>query len=136
MPTKQSSPSASASKVMTNCSFETQCATWLMQDGWQVFTPLLDHGHKVDLLITDGKEYYPIQVKTTESVDEHVEIQNRWKGSAVRLVIYFAKNSNWGYVIPAFKTNRKKLDCADGKRFQQTKNAFLKAFHKCSANGG
>ena len=25
-----------------------------MQDGWQVFTPLLDHGHKVDLLITDG----------------------------------------------------------------------------------
>jgi len=104
-----------------------------MQDGWQVFTPLLDHGHKIDLLLSDGKEYYPIQVKAIESVDEHVAIDNKWKGSAVRLVVYFAKNSNWGYIIPAFDTNRKKLDSAGGERFQQTKNSFLRAFHLCPA---
>ena len=132
MPKKNSKPSAEAAEVMFNCSFELQCATWLMQDGWQVFTPVLDHGHKTDLLVSDGKHYYPIQVKATESVDEHIEIENKWKGSLVKLVIYFAKNSNWGYVIPAFDTNRKKLDQAGGERFQQTKNSFLKAFHLVS----
>lgn len=129
MPTKVANPTAEAVAVMTNCSFEVQCATWLMQDGWQVFTPLLDHGHKVDLLVSDGRFYFPIQVKAIESVSEHVEIHNKWKRSAVRLVIYFARNSNWGYVIPAFQTNRKWLDEAGGERFQQTKNSFLRAFH-------
>lgn len=133
MPKKAIGPTSGAAAVMVNCSFEMQCATWLMQDGWQVFTPLLDHGHKVDLLVSDGKEYYPIQVKTIESVEERIEIDNKWKGSAVRLVIFFAKNSNWGYVIPAFQTNRKKLDKADGEKFQQTKNSFLRAFHLVQA---
>lgn len=41
-----------------------------MQDGWQVYTPMLDHGHKTDLLVTDGERHYPIQVKAIEAQDE------------------------------------------------------------------
>jgi hypothetical protein len=118
---------------MRNCSFESLCATWLQQAGWQVFLPLLDHGHKTDLLVSDGPKYYHVQVKTLESQDEHVEVENRWKGSHVQYVVFFARNSNWGYIIPAFGTNRKKLDCAGGQRFQQSRDSFLKAFHALDA---
>ena len=114
---------------MRNCSFESLSATWLLQAGWQVFLPLLDHGHKTDLLVSDGPKYYRLQVKTIEAQDEHTEVDNRWKGSNVQYVVYFARASNWGYIIPAFTTNRKRLDCAGGQRFQQTRDSFLKAFH-------
>jgi hypothetical protein len=43
--------------------------------------------------------------------------------------VYFAKNSNWGYVIPAFTTLRKKLDAAGGIKFERKRDSFLKAFH-------
>jgi len=85
MPRKNSKPSAEAAEVMFNCSFELQSAAWLTQDGWQVFTPVLDQGHKTDLLVSDGKHYYPNQVKATEFVDEHVEVENKWKGSSFRI---------------------------------------------------
>jgi hypothetical protein len=39
----------------------------LMQDGWQVFSPILDHGHQTDLLISDGPNYYRMQIKTVEA---------------------------------------------------------------------
>lgn len=100
-----------------------------MQGGWQVFVPLLDHGHKTDLLVSDGTNHYRIQVKTIAEPNEEAEIVNRWKGASIDYVVYFAKTSNWGYIIPAFPTNRKKLNSAGGQRFQQTKNEFLKAFH-------
>jgi hypothetical protein len=40
-----------------------------MEDGWQVFVPLLDHGHKTDLLVSDEPNYYRIQIKTIEAQD-------------------------------------------------------------------
>lgn len=100
-----------------------------MHGGWQVFTPLLDHGHKTDLLISDGPSYYRIQVKTLAKANEKAEVQNQWKGASIDYVAYFAKSSNWGYVIPAFTAHKKRLNAAGGQRFQQSKNAFLKAFH-------
>ncbi len=129
MPTRKTPNTEAAAKVMRNCSFETLCATWFMEDGWQVFVPLLDHGHKTDLLVSDGPNYYRIQIKTIEAQDEHTEVENRWKGSCVQFVVYFAKNSNWGYVIPAFTTLRKKLDAAGGIKFERKRDSFLKAFH-------
>lgn len=69
-----------------------------MQAGWEVFLPLIDHGHKTDLLVCDGPNHYRIQIKTIEALDEHaeIEIENWWKGSPLQFVVYFAKNSNWG----------------------------------------
>jgi hypothetical protein len=81
------------------------------------FFRLIDHCHKTDLLVSDGGQCSRIQIKTIEAKDEHTEVVNKWKGSAVHYVVYFAKNSNWGYIIPAFTTNRKKLDVAGGQKF-------------------
>jgi hypothetical protein len=100
-----------------------------MQDGWQVFTPILDNGHQTDILISDGPNYHRIQVKTVEaSGDDHV-VENRWKGSNVDVVIFFARNSNWGYVTPAFSERKRKLNAVGHQKFDQGKNEFLKAFH-------
>lgn len=129
MPTRKTTTTDAAAKFMRNCSYESLCATWFMQAGWQVFLPLLDHGHKTDLLVSDGPNYYRIQIKTIEAQDEQTEVVNKWKGGSVQFVVYFAKNSNWGYVIPAFKSNRKKLDAAGGQKFEQKRDSFLKAFH-------
>ncbi len=54
-------------QALLNTAFENQVVTWLMQDGWQVFTPVLDHGHKTDVLISDGKRYFRIQIKTVDA---------------------------------------------------------------------
>lgn len=54
-------------QVLLNTSFENLVITWLMQDGWQVFTPVLDHGHKTDVLISDGQQYFRIQIKTVDA---------------------------------------------------------------------
>jgi hypothetical protein len=56
-------------------------------------------------------------------------VENKWKGSCVQFVVYFAKNSNWGYVIPSFTTLRKKLDAAGGIKFERKRDSFLKALH-------
>lgn len=101
-----------------------------MQDGWQVFSPLIDNGHKTDLLISDGPNFYRVQVKTIEASGDDRYIENRWKDSNLDIVIVFARNSNWGYVMPAFKTNRRKLNSEGHQKFKSGKNEFLKAFHK------
>ena len=100
-----------------------------MQDGWQVFVPVLDNAHQTDLLISDGPNYYRIQVKTVDATNESHLIENQWKGSELDCVICFARNSNWGYVMPAFEQNRRRLNAGGHVRFQQTKGDFLKAFH-------
>ena len=121
---------AGTHQVLKNSSFESRVISWLMQDGWQIFTPVLDNGHQTDILISDGPNYYRIQVKTIDAKSEDQYVENRWKDSNVNCVIYFARNSNWGFVAPAFTQNKKKLNADDHIKFQQTKNEFLKAFHK------
>ena len=100
-----------------------------MQAGWQVFTPLLDDSHCTDLLVSDGPNYFRIQIKTIECQDESCLVANRWKKSAIDYVVFFAKNSNWGYICPAFPVKEKPLNHPDHKRFQQTRRDFLAAFH-------
>lgn len=117
-------------QALKNISFESRVVSWLMHDGWQVFTPILDNGHQTDILISDGPNYYRVQVKTIEATGEDHVIENRWKESNVDVIIYFARNSTWGYIIPPFKQNKLKLNSDGHKRFNQTRKEFLKAFHE------
>ena len=117
-------------QVLKNSSFESLVVSWLMQDGWQVFTPVLDNGHQTDILISDGPNYHRIQVKTVEATGDNHELENRWKGSNVDVIVVFARNGNWGYVMPAFTQNRRKINSEGHQKFVQNKKEFLKAFHK------
>ena len=130
MPRRMTATKNGTHQVLKNSSFESMVVSWLMQDGWQVFIPILDNGHQTDILISDGPNYHRIQVKTVEaSGDDHV-VENRWKDSNVDVVIFFARNSNWGYVTPAFTQKKRKLSTEGHQKFIQNKNEFLKAFHK------
>jgi hypothetical protein len=80
-----------------------------MYDGWQVFLPILDHGHQTDLVISDGPNFFRIQVKTVKPTGEDHSLQNSWKDSDVDVAVVFARNSNWGVVGPAFESNRRRL---------------------------
>jgi len=131
MPYRTTELTDAHARLHKNHSYEFLVATWLMQDGWQVFAPLLDAAHAVDLIVSDGPKSYRIQIKSVESQDENCYVQNVWKGRHIDYVIYFAQRSNWGYVCPAFSSNRKKLDDPSHQRFQQSRNDFLKAFHSC-----
>ncbi len=42
---------AGAHQALKNTSFESMVVSWLMQEGWQVFLPILDHGHQTDILM-------------------------------------------------------------------------------------
>ena len=130
MPRRMTATKGGTHQALKNTSYESVVISWLMQDGWQVFTPILDNGHQTDILISEGPNYHRIQVKTVEaSGDDHV-VENRWKDSNVDVVVFFARNSNWGYVMPAFTQNKKKLNFEGHQKFNENKNDFLKAFHK------
>ena len=130
MPRRLTETKSGTRKMMRNVAFESRVISWLLQDGWQVFTPILDNGHQTDILISDGPRYYRIQVKTVEAKGEEHIVENSWKESNVDVVVFFARNSTWGYITPAFDQNKKKLNADGHQRFNQTKNDFLKAFHK------
>ena len=130
MPRRLTATKQGTRKAMKNVSYESLVAGWLMQDGWQVFTPLLDNGHSTDLLVSDGPHFYRIQIKTIQASGEDQFIQNKWKDSDLDVVIVFARNSNWGFVMPAFTTNRRRLNFEGHQKFQNNKKDFLKAFHK------
>ncbi len=102
-----------------------------MNGGWQVFGPLLDAAHAVDLIASDGPKSYRLQIKSLESQDENRHVPNMWKDRHIDFVIYFAQRSNWGYVCPAFPSNQKRLDDPAHKRFLRNPKSFLAAFHTC-----
>jgi len=130
MPRRLTATKDGTLQTLKNTSYEMKVVGWLMQDGWQVFTPVLDNGHSTDILISDGPNYHRIQIKTVDAASEDQWVENKWKDSHVNVVIYFARNSNWGYVVPAFSTSRKKLNSAGHIKFADSKNEFMKAFHK------
>ena len=66
-----------------------------MQDGWQVFSPVLDNGHQTDILISDGPNFHRLQVKTIDSSDEEAKIENRWKDSHVVFSRLSCLTSGW-----------------------------------------
>lgn len=130
MPIRRTATNKGTRQVLKNIACESRVISWLMDDGWQVFTPACDNGHRTDILISDGPNFYRIQIKTAQASDESHRLQNRWKGSDVHVVVAFARNSNWGYVLPAFSVNERRLNFEGHQRFEQDKNSFLKAFHK------
>jgi len=130
MPRRMTQTKSGTHQALKNTSFESMVVSWLMQDGWQVFVPVLDHGHKTDLLISDGPNYYRIQVKTVDaSGDDHI-VHNKWEDSNIDVVVFFARNSNWGVVAPAFNDKERPLNHPEHRKFDQTKNDFLREFHQ------
>lgn len=117
-------------RTLKNVSYENQVTVWLMQDGWQVFRPVLDDGHSTDILISDGPNYFRVQVKTVDASNEQRFIENRWQESNVDIVVVFARDSNWGYVMPAFPEYRRNLNAKGHHKFTTSKREFLRAFHK------
>lgn len=130
MPKRTTQTKPGTHKVMKHTAFESMVVSWLMQDGWQVFLPMLDHGHKTDILISDGPNYHRIQIKTVEATGEKHLMKNMWRDSDCDVVVFFARNSTWGYVAPAFKEEERALNHDGHQRFEQSKKEFLKAFHK------
>lgn len=115
---------------MKNCSYESMVVSWLMQDGWQVFLPVLDHGHQTDILISDGPNFYRIQVKTVQAKGNDHQVENQWIDSNVDVVIYFARNSDWGVICPAFEETNRPLNFEGHRKFNsQDKKSFLREFH-------
>ena len=131
MPKRTTGLTDANARLHKNHSYELLAATWLMNGGWQVFFPLLDAAHAVDLIASDGPKSYRLQIKTLESQDEDRRVPNDWKGKHIDYVIYFAQRSNWGYVCPAFASNQKRLNDPAHKRFLQNPRSFSAAFHMC-----
>ena len=129
MPKRATPHKTGTRKYLKNVSYEPLVAAWFTQAGWQVFTPLFDHGHQTDLLVSDGPNYYRIQVKTTELGSDKREIENLWADSDIHYVALFAQNSNWGVIFPAFTEKKRKLKDAGGVKFELNPASFMKAFH-------
>lgn len=129
MPRRLTQTKTGTHQALKNTSFESMVVSWLMQDGWQVFLPVLDHGHQTDILISDGPNFFRIQVKTVEATgDDHI-VHCAWENSHVNVVIYFARNSNWGVIAPAFNENKRPLNHESHRKFTQDRKSFLREFH-------
>jgi len=111
-------------------SFENLAAAWLLSDGWEVLIPAIDHGKKTDLVVADDNNYYRIQVKSIQSNDESIKVENKWGDVKIDYVIYFSRTGPWGYITPAFEENRKPLNSSGHIRFHHNQINFLKAFKK------
>ena len=130
MPVKNAHRTVPALQHYKQVSFETLAASWFTFDGWEVFFPIIDHDMKTDLLVSDGNNFYRIQVKTIESHNESHVVENRWGDAKIDFVIYFSRTENWGYILKPFNQRRKRLNSAGGIRFHQKPEHFIKAFNK------
>lgn len=131
MPRRLTQTPEKTHETMRNVAFESQVVTWLLYDGWQVFTPVLDNWHKTDILISDGSKYFRIQIKTISAAKgkKNTEIENAWKGAPIDYVIYFAREGEWGCIVPAFSEDKRSLKHEKHKFFELKRKEFLTAFH-------
>ena len=102
MPVKNSKQKETTLAAHKQLSYENLAAAWFMADGWEVLIPAIDHGRKTDLVVSDGTNFYRIQVKTVNSDDESYRVANKWRGVEIDYVIYFSRAAEWGYIMPAF----------------------------------
>ncbi|QUM86320.1 hypothetical protein [Moritella sp. 28] len=130
MPVKNALRTTPALQHYKQVSFETLAASWFTFDGWEVFAPIIDHDMKTDLLVSDGNNFYRIQIKTIESHDESHVVENKWGDAKIDYVIYFSREDNWGYILKPFKQRTKRLNSAGSIRFHQHHKPFIKAFNK------
>lgn len=130
MPVKNSNIKKETLAAHKQLSYENLVAAWLTGDGWEVLIPAIDHGKKTDLVIADETNFYRIQVKTVESSDDRITVENKWEDAKIDYVIYFSRTAEWGYIAPAFNEKRKRLNSPDHIRFHNHPTNFLKAFKK------
>ncbi|MFM2588183.1 hypothetical protein [Vibrio sp. TBV020] len=129
MPVKTFHIPSETKKHYKSISYETLLASWLLQDGWEVFMPMIDHGMKTDVLISDGNKFYRIQVKSVECLDEKTFVSAQWQSTKIDYVIYFSRCANWGYITPPFE-GRRRVNHREHIRFHQHPENFRKAFYK------
>jgi hypothetical protein len=130
MPVKYLPPTDTTAKHYKSIAYETLAASWFLNDGWETYVPLVDHGMKTDLIIADGKHFYRIQVKSVDTNDESVVVENKWNKAEIDYVIYFSRQGDWGYITPPFREDRRKLNSPGHIRFHQHPKTFTKAFGK------
>lgn len=111
-------------------SFESLLAAWLLGDGWEVLIPAIDHGRKTDLVVADDNLYYRIQVKSIQSANEAVTVENKWQGAKIDYVVYFSVQGQWGYITPAFTERSRPLNSPGHIKFHKHPTNFLKAFQR------
>lgn len=111
-------------------SYEQLLSAWLSSDGWEVLIPIIDHGRKTDLVIADGVNFYRIQVKSVQTNDESVRVENKWQGAKIDYVVYFSTIGEWGYIAPAFSETDRALNSPGHIRFHKHPKNFLRAFKK------
>lgn len=111
-------------------SFENLLAAWLLSDGWEVLIPAIDHGMKTDLVVADDNRFFRIQVKSLQSSNEDITVENKWSGVKIDYVVYFSIEGEWGYITPAFTEERRILKSPEHIRFHKHPTNFLKAFKK------
>ena len=128
MPVKNAQRTEPAKAHYKQISYETLAASWFAHDGWEVFLPIIDHGKKTDLIIADDSRYYRIQVKSVETNDESVYVENKWGDERIDYVIYFSRTGNWGYILKPFSCAKKRLNASGHTRFHQHHKQFAKAF--------
>jgi len=130
VPIKNANRTLPALNHYKHISYETLAASWFTEDGWEVFMPMVDYGKKTDLLVADDTNFYRIQVKAINSIDEDIYVENKWKGEDIDYVLFFSMQGNWGYIAKPFQTNRAKLNSKEHIRFYQHLTNFTKAFKK------
>ena len=130
MPRRQTHTKRGTRQALKNTAYESMLVSWLMHDGWQVFLPILDHGHQTDMVISDGPNFFRIQVKTVGAKGQDHWLQNSWEGSDVDVVVVFVRDSNWGVIAPGFTQKRRRLNHEEHRRFSTDRKDFLKEFHK------
>ncbi len=130
MPVPQTSLKEQILTQYKNHSYEYLLLSWLLMGGWEASKPSVDLGLKTDVQVSDGRILYRIQVKSLDSLDDNIIVENKWNDVDIDFVVYFSKNADWGYIAPAFKEKKKSLKSPDHIRFHQHPKCFLKAFTK------
>ena len=105
MPVKNLPPKDTAAKHYKSISYETLAASWLLNDGWETYLPLVDHGMKTDLIIADGNSFYRIQIKSVDSKDESIVVENRWNDAAIDYVVFFRGKGIGATLLPRSRKN-------------------------------
>lgn len=129
MPVRQTALKEQTLSQYKNHSYEFLLLSWLLMDGWEASKPSVDLGLKTDVQVSDGRILYRIQVKSLDSYDENIIVENKWEDVDIDYIVYFSKNADWGYITPAFKEKLKKLKSPNHIRFHQHPKNFLKAFN-------
>jgi len=130
MPVRNATVKETTLAAHRQLSYENLLAAWLLSDGWEVLIPAIDHGMKIDLVVADDSRFYRIQVKSLQTANEDIAVENKWHGAKIDYVVYFSIPGEWGYITPAFSENSRALNSPGHIRFHKHPTNFLKAFKK------